>query len=333
MNPVLIRLVVMIAVFASIFLLSQVVIGSILNRRSETRAVNRRLQLLRAGESVQAITDILRKNVPDLLPDDAHIGQRLYHSYQRQVRMAAVGFRPDVLLFACTTAFIGLISGMLVLSWLFEFRISAGLVELITGVSAAAAFGLPILWIGRRAEKRRKRMEEQFPIALDIFTRALRAGHPVASAIDLLTNEMEDPLGSEFGLVADEVSYGANLNDALMRMGARWDLADIRMFVTSLSLQSETGGNLAEILANLSNVIRERASMYMKVRALSSEGRMSGWMLTVLPVITLLSMFSVNPGFYLDVAGEPAFIYGFTGLIALYIIGVLTIRRMVDLKV
>ena len=105
------------------------------------------------------------------------------------------------------------------------------------------------------------------------------------------------------------------------------------MFVVSISLQNETGGNLAEILGNLSHVIRERASMFMKVRALSSEGRMSGWMLTILPVFTFLSLFLLNPKFYFDVAEDTIFIYGFTGLIALYCVGVYTIRRMIDLKV
>ena len=187
--------------------------------------------------------------------------------------------------------------------------------------------------ISRRAQKRRKRMEEQFPLALDVFTRSLRAGHPIASAISLVTEEMQDPIGSEFGLVADEVAYGADLNDALQGMADRWALDDMKMFVVCVSVQSETGGNLAEILENLSSVIRDRASMYMKVRALSSEGRMSGWMLTALPVLTLLSMLAVSPGFYFDVAQDPIFLGGFTTLLVLYAIGVLTIRKIIDLKV
>ena len=97
--------------------------------------------------------------------------------------------------------------------------------------------------------------------------------------------EMPDPIGSQFGLVVDEVSYGAELRDALQNMAERWDLDDMRMFVVSLSVQSETGGNLAEILENLSRVIRERHSILMKVRALSSEGRMTAVMLTVLPIL------------------------------------------------
>jgi tight adherence protein B len=176
-------------------------------------------------------------------------------------------------------------------------------------------------------------MQEQFPVALDVFVRGLRAGHPVAAALDLLTVEMPDPLGSQFGIVVDEVTYGAELRDALVAMAERWNLADMRMFVVSLSVQSETGGNLAEILESLSKVIRDRHSMLMKVRALSSEGRMTAIMLTALPVLAFAGLFLVSPAFYLEVADDPAFMPGFVGLILLYSIGFITIRKMVDLKV
>ena len=129
------------------------------------------------------------------------------------------------------------------------------------------------------------------------------------------------------------MTYGAELRDALQSMAERWDLDDMRMFVVSLSVQSETGGNLAEILENLSQVIRERHSMMMKVRALSSEGRMTAMMLTILPVFTFVDAVPVQPGFFLDVANDPWFVPGFAMLIILYTIGFFTIRRMVDLKV
>ncbi len=179
----------------------------------------------------------------------------------------------------------------------------------------------------------RKKMQDQFPVALDVFVRGLRAGHPIAAALDLLTVEMPDPIGSQFGIVVDEVTYGADLRDALTAMADRWDLEDMRMFVVSLSVQNETGGNLAEILENLSQVIRERASMMLKVRALSSEGRMTAAMLTALPVVAFTLLFIGNPRFYLDVADDPAFLPGYVGLLILYAIGFFTIRRMVDLKV
>ena len=112
--------------------------------------------------------------------------------------------------------------------------------------------GIPLLFLQFRANRMRKKMQDQFPVALDVFVRGLRAGHPIAAALDLLTVEMPDPIGSQFGIVVDEVTYGADLRDALTAMADRWDLDDMRMFVVSLSVQSETGGNLAEILENLS---------------------------------------------------------------------------------
>jgi tight adherence protein B len=144
---------------------------------------------------------------------------------------------------------------------------------------------------------------------------------------------MPDPIGSEFGLVFDEVSYGSDLNTALHHLGDRWDLADLKMFAVSLSVQGETGGNLAEILTNISQVIRDRASMYMKIRALSAEGRMTAWMLSVMPVLTFVLLFIVNPRFFLDVAQDPIFKYGFSSLLVLYAVGVVWLRKLVDMKV
>ncbi|WP_232730195.1 type II secretion system F family protein [Novosphingobium kunmingense] len=305
----------------------------VLGRRAETRAINRRLQLLRSGMSTEEVSTILRNDLIERPGDDAGPVERLYYRFQRLVRMAALKAEPRNVLAICILAFVGLGALLLFLAWSSGLQIKIGVIQFVITISAAIAIGIPLMVISRMAEKRRKRMQEQFPVALDIFVRALRAGHPVASAIDLLTNEMEDPLGSEMGLVADEVSYGANLTDALSALADRWDLDDIRMFVVSLSLQSETGGNLAEILGNLASVIRDRASMYMKVRALSSEGRMSGWMLTVLPVLTFVSMFLVSPQFYFEVATDPIFIWGFGILLLMYFIGVYMIRRLIDLKV
>jgi len=208
-----------------------------------------------------------------------------------------------------------------------------GRLLLLAAFATAVGAGLPLMFLNARATRTRKKMQDQFPVALDVFVRGLRAGHPIAAALDLLTVEMPDPVGSQFGLVVDEVTYGAELRDALQAMADRWDLEDMRMFVVSLSVQSETGGNLAEILESLSKVIRERQSMLMKVRALSSEGRMTGVMLTVLPVFTFVMLFILSPGFFLDVANDPLFVPGFIILLIMYLTGYFTIRKMVDLKV
>ena len=333
MTALLIRLGVLVAIFASVFIISQILVTAMANRRAEKSAVNQRLTLLRSGLEREDVAATLLKNAPPYLPPDASLYKRAEVSFIRMVMMSALPIESRKLVFGMSIAFLVLTGFILILAWVSLFGLTLGVFALVIAISAVIAIALPILFINRQAQRRRKRMEEQFPIALDIFTRSLRAGHPIASAITLVTQEMEDPIGSEFGLVADEVAYGADLTDALAAMAERWDLEDMRMFVVSVSVQNETGGNLAEILENLSSVIRARASMYLKVRALSSEGRMTAWMLTGLPLLTLLSMFILNPGFYLEVAQDSIFVVGFTGLIALYVVGVMIIRRLVDLKV
>jgi tight adherence protein B len=211
--------------------------------------------------------------------------------------------------------------------------LGAGRILMLATFAFLVGAGIPILYFQIRANRMRKKMQDQFPVALDVFVRGLRAGHPIAAALDLLTVEMPDPIGSQFGIVVDEVTYGADMRDALTAMADRWDLDDMRMFVVSLSVQSETGGNLAEILENLSKVIRERASMMLKVRALSSEGRMTAAMLTGLPILAFVMLFVGNPSFYLDVADDPAFLPGYVVLLTLYVVGFYAIRRLIDLKV
>jgi tight adherence protein B len=211
--------------------------------------------------------------------------------------------------------------------------ISFGRLVMSAAFAGAIGVALPLMFLNFRANRTRRKMQEQFPVALDVFVRGLRAGHPIAAALDLLTVEMPDPIGTQFGLVVDEVTYGAELRDALQTMAERWDLDDMRMFVVSLSVQNETGGNLAEILENLTKVIRERHSMFLKVRALSSEGRMTAMMLTILPIATFTMLFLLSPAFFLDVANDPWFVPGFLFLLVLYLTGFFTIRKMVDLKV
>lgn len=294
MNDIVIRGLAIVAIFASVFLISQVSIGSALNRQAKARAINERLRLLKAGADRNEISQYFRKSAPLFLSEDASYLDQLKVSIQRTFLAAGVPGNPRRLMLICAGLMAMVTSMLSIFAWSSGLQMTSGVALFIVCAGLAIAIGLPWMVIDRMAQRRRKRMEEQFPVALDIFTRALRAGHPIAAAISLLTEELEDPLGSEFGLVADEVAYGADLTYALLAMAERWDMEDIRMFVVSLSVQNETGGNLAEILGNLSEVIRSRASMYMKVRALSSEGRMSALMLTALPILTLTVILIVN---------------------------------------
>jgi tight adherence protein B len=329
----IIRLFLLLAVFASVFLASQIVLGSTARRTVEVGLVNRRLRMISRGADREDIIAELRRNDPMLGDQPLDAFGRWMRKFRRNLMMAQVPVGPTQVLVAMILLFLALTAIIVSVAWFQRFALTLGVIQLIVAVSAAVAVFTPLSVVSFLAQRKRRRMQEQFPVGLDIFVRALRSGHPIASAIELLTEEMEDPIGSQFGLVSDEVSYGAELTDALHAMAERWDLDDIRMFVVCLSVQNETGGNLAEILENLSTVIRERASMYMKVRALSSEGRMTGWILGVLPVFTFIFLFVMNPAFYLGVATDPIFYIGFPIMIGWYLVGIYMIRRMIDLKV
>lgn len=333
MTDLLIRIGILLAAFASVFLFAQVVLGQIWANRTRFAAVNHRLELIRRGATTEEVMTQLRKNQPLEFEHLPLFIRMPLAAIQRMLFASAVRFTMSQLLLGLLGLFAATTVIAFLTVWLLGWSITAGTALLLLVLSAIVGIFLPLMVLSYKAERRRKKIEEQFPVSLDIFVRALRSGHPVASAIDLLTREMEDPIGSEYGLVADEVAFGADLTEAIEGMADRWDLEDIRMFVVSLSVQIETGGNLAEVLENLAEVIRARASLYRKVRSLSAEGRMTGWMLTALPVVTFIGMFSVNPAFYLNVARDPIFIVGFPSLMLLYFIGVMWIRHLVNIKV
>jgi len=333
MKPILLRLLILIAIFVSVFLLSQLIARITFERRLEKGAVNRHLRLIKSGASPVDINYTLLKNAPPMLSAKSPWWERAYVGIIRTIMMSGITIAASTVLTGAVVAVGVLFVFILFLASRLTNHVTFGVIQLDLVISVAIALGIPLMVISRLAQRRRKRMEAQFPNALDVFIRALRAGHPIASAIELISREMEDPIGSEFGLVHHEVSYGATLTDALLGMADRWGLEDMRMFVVCVSVQSETGGNLAEILYNLAGVIRDRANMYMQVRALSSEGKMSGWMLTALPIFSLTILFMFNPAFYLDVATDPIFEIGFPALLVLYAIGVLLIRKIIDIKV
>ena len=152
--------------------------------------------------------------------------------------------------------------------------------------------------------RRQKKFGAQFPDAIDIIVRSLRAGHPVPIAITMVGREMPDPIGSEFGIVSDEVTYGADLETAMRNLYFRIGSDDLPLFVTAVAIQGSTGGNLGEILENLSGVIRQRFKMRRKIRALAAEGRASAMILSALPIGMFLVIQVVAPDFYAAVWHE-----------------------------
>lgn len=334
MNPMWIRTLVLVCVFGGVVLAAEAMIRAFASARREGRAINLRLSLIGRGRSAGETLNILRRassSIPQGLPEPLNT---IAVRFERMLMQAQLRIPTGpLMLFVFVAPFAIFFALLLGMSLWWGIGISLGRIVISGTFAILIGALLPLMLISVKAARLRRRMEEQFPVALDVFVRGLRAGHPIAAALELLTVEMPDPIGSQFGIAVDEITYGAELRDALQDMAERWDLEDMRMFVVSLSIQSETGGNLAEILENLSRVIRERHAIFLKVRALSSEGRMTAAMLTILPIITFTLLFLFNPAFFLDVANDPAFIPGFAALLLLYAVGFLWIRRLVNLKV
>ncbi len=333
MSDTWMKALILAALFGAVMIAVDILVGSLARARSEGRAINLRLKLIKQGKTIGEALTLLKRTdsvLPEGLPDPI---LRLGRRFERMLMTAQVTMPTPRLMLILLLAPCLLLFTMLLFMVGTGIPVGFGRILLLGTFSVVLGLLIPVLFLQMRANRRRKKMQEQFPVALDVFVRGLRAGHPVAAAPDLLTVELPDPIGSQFGIVVDEVTYGAELRDALHSMAERWDSNDMRMFVVSLSVQNETGGNLAEILENLSKVIRDRHSMMLKVRALSSEGRMTAVILTALPVLAFTVLFTLNPPFYLDVADDPAFVPGFATLIILYIIGFIVIRRMVDIKV
>jgi tight adherence protein B len=169
------------------------------------------------------------------------------------------------------------------------------------GAALFCGLVLPILVLKYLRRRRQKKFGAQFPDAIDIIVRSLRAGHPTPIAVTMVAREMQDPIGSEFGIVTDEITYGADLETAMRNLFFRVGTDDLPLFVTAIAIQGSTGGNLGEILENLSGVIRQRFKMRRKIRALAAEARASAMILSSLPIAMFAIINFVTPEFYLSV--------------------------------
>jgi tight adherence protein B len=200
-------------------------------------------------------------------------------------------------------------------------------------VAVLSATALPYFALRMLRGRRQGRFAAQFPDALDIIVRSLRAGHPVPIAIAMVGREMVDPIGSEFGIVSDEVTYGADLETAMRNLYARLGSDDLPLFVTAVAIQGSTGGNLGEILQNLSSVIRDRFKMRRKIRALAAEGRASAMILSALPIGMFLIIQWLVPDFYASVWDERLTKELLGGAAIWMAIGNLIMFKMVNFKI
>jgi tight adherence protein B len=225
--------------------------------------------------------------------------------------------------------------GMSLLAFLVPFFASGyfALPLLLRLTLAGAVATVPFLWVTRAKGKRLTRIDQQLPDALDLMGRALRAGHAFPTALKMVGDEMSDPLASEFRIAFDEVNFGIAMPDALMNLATRVPSTDLRYFVIAVLIQRETGGNLSELLTSISAIIRDRIKLMGQVRVLSAEGKLSAWILSLLPFGAALMIHLVNPTFlqvlYTDSAGQKMLTVA--GVMMFF--GVLAMRSIIRIRV
>ena len=190
----------------------------------------------------------------------------------------------------------------------------------------------PLLYVSYKRRSRLDKFERQLPEALDLITRALRSGHAFTSALQMVGDKMAEPMAGEFSIVHDEVNFGVALDQALTNLSQRIPLTDLRYFIVSVLIQRDSGGNLTEVLGNLSRLIRERLKLVAKVKILSSEGRLSAWVLCLMPFALAGIMYFANPEFMAPLWNDPIGIAIIQYLLIMMFFGVLVMLKIIKIR-
>lgn len=256
------------------------------NKASYRSTLNRRLRLMKHQPNREQILVQLRR---ERSLTAAGTYSSAFTSLNRLVLQSGLKLSVGRLAVICAILFVACFAVVWVLrESLFQAAVAALLCSIF----------LPLMALRIRRSRRHKAFGAQFPDAIDIIVRSLKAGHPVPVAISMVAREMPDPIGSEFGMVSDEVTYGADLETAMRSLYFRVGQDDLPLFVTAVAIQGSTGGNLSEILQNLSAIIRLRFKMRRKVKALAAEGKYSAIILSGLPIAMFAILQSMTPDFY-----------------------------------
>ena len=244
-------------------------------------------------------------------------------SLARLIDQSGVTTTPSAIMLACLLA--AIVMGV------------AGLIVLRTPIFALAAaiagFFLPILWLKHKRTARMKRFEEQFPDALDLMSRALRAGHAFQTSMGMVADELPAPVGIEFKKAFEQQNFGLPVGEVLSQMAERVTLLDVKFFVTAVTIQRETGGNLAEILDNLAHVVRERFKILRQVRVHTAHGRFTGYVLLALPAALAVALSFINPEHMKLLFQERMGQTMIGGAIVMQAVGYVWIRQIIKIEV
>ena len=314
------RLMFLLLVFATVFSFGQAV-WMLVGARNTRRAVNRRLATAERAGSLGELVLELRKQ-RGLTEDGRSIFSWGW--------LADLVIRSGIVVQPRRWALIvvGLVLGGGAAGLFFTHNIFVA-----TGGALALGIGGPLGYLVFLAGRRSKQLSLQLPNALEVMVRSLEAGHPIPTSISLVGRELPDPIGSEFGMASDEIAYGATLEQAVGRIADRCRHQDIDLFAASIRLQEKSGGNLTGLLKMLARTVRERHKMRLKIKAASSEGRVSAYILTGAPIVCFLFINMAQPHYYADVLHARFVQIGLGALVTLLVIGNLVMQRMIDMRI
>lgn len=284
--------------------------------------VNRRLDMLEKGAAREEVLEQLRKEMSQHMNST---GIPLYALLADKAQKANIAFSPRQLVMMMVLlgaiAFMGLTVGT---TASLPVR---GLVAVGMGVGGI------YFWVSKKAKKRLSLIEEQLPEAVELMVRSLRVGHPFASAVNIVAREVADPLGTEFGMIADETAYGRDISDSLKELAERMDMQDLRFLAVAVTIQQQSGGNLAEILEGLAKVIRARFKLFRKVKAITAEAKWSGMFLSAFPIIAIILISVLKPDYYDEVKDTALFIPAALGVGVFLVVNIIFMKMMVNIKV
>lgn len=280
-----------------------------------------------AGQTVVTETTVLKEAAAEEDPV-TRLARRFDLNEKIQTHIQQAGLTWSVGRLLMMMAGGGLVGGLLGL----KFRLLVFPSVSALGLALAGA-AVPYLYVLRMRSKRLSQFESQFPEALDFLARAMRAGHAFSVSLEMLADESPDPLGREFRQVFNEQNLGAPIEVALQNLVKRIPLLDVSFFVSAVLLQKETGGNLAEILTKLAYVIRERFKLKGQVRAASAHGRLTGIILSIMPIVLMLALMIVAPTYLPSMLRDPDGKYLILGAIMGQVLGYYFIKRIVNIKV
>lgn len=312
-------------VFGAVFLLSQgLIVPTFGDAKKTERAIKKRLSKVASSAQRRELKSILRKkylrelSAPEQwlesLPGMEGLAQRLEQSGLNvpAYRIVALG--------------IGLSIASAILSWTFSRQ------PLVAAAFAVIGLYAPFYYVARQRAKRIALIEEQLPDAVDVVKRALRAGHPFSDAINMVAQEMEGPVAREFALTFADINYGSDQRNALLGLIERVPSMTITAMVTAVLIQKETGGNLAEILDQLSKIIRARFRFFRKVRTLSAEGRLSAWILGMVPLVLFAVIWLTTPDYLPTLLEEPLGRKLIMAAAMMMFIGTIWIRKIIRIE-